>query len=85
MYPMISPGIKSQWRPLGNVLKLSYGELNLIEENASQKAIEACALVMLERWRLQNQAHNGDTPDKLIKALKDIGKLRYAAELQKGI
>ena len=79
---MITDEMKPKWKELGVQLRLSYGELNTIDEDATQKANETCGLKMLEKWRVQY----GDaaTPDKLITALKACGENRYAAQLQKG-
>lgn len=72
-----------KWRQLGVRLKLSYGELNTIDQNADNKANETSALKMLEEWR--GQKRDAATSDKLITALKACKENRYAAKLQKGI
>ena len=72
-----------KWKELGVKLRLGYGALNIIEQNATQRANETCALTMLEKWRVQCGA--AATPDKLITAVDKCGEKRYAKQLQRGM
>ena len=80
---MISQEMVPKWKELGVQLGLSYGELGTIDENATQRANETCALQMLEMWRVQ--LGDAATPANLITALKACQQNRYAAKLHKGI
>ena len=71
-----------KWDDLGIELGFSYGEINIIKENAADKSVQICALDMLKKWRQQDGS--AATPEKLIKALQDIEKNSDAQKLQKG-
>ena len=71
-----------KWEEFGIELGFSYGEIEIISQNAIQRSVESCSLEMLSRWK--EQTGRAATPDELIKALKAIEQNRYAAQLQDG-
>jgi len=71
----------SQWYTIGIQLGLTIPELEQIKQGNRQPSATECCKEMLSLWK---EKGNDVTGEALISAIKDIGNIAFAAQLQQG-
>ena len=80
---LISQSIVAKWEEFAIELDFDDGQISRINKMASQRDVEECSLIMLQRWW---NAHSNPNVAELITALrsKGIQQNNYAQQLENG-
>ena len=78
---MIPQGTVARWEELATELGVDSGDIDVIEENASQLVVQKCSKTMLLRWWTEC---SNPTVTKLITALNGINQNNKAFLLETG-
>ena len=78
---MISQSIVAMWEDFAIELGFSYGEVSVFKKMGSQRDVEECSRIMLQRWW---DAHSNPNVAELITALRGIQQNNYAQQLENG-
>ena len=78
---LISSSIVAKWDKFGIHLGFDYGELSIIDGNATQLGVQECSEKMLKRWW---DTERNPTVDLIIKALEAIDRKNDAHQLHLG-